>query len=36
MSLVGPRPLAIDHNETYLQVSRGYFAQHRVKPSITG
>jgi Undecaprenyl-phosphate glucose phosphotransferase len=36
MSLVGPRPHAIDHNEAYSQMIRGYFARHRVKPGLTG
>jgi Undecaprenyl-phosphate glucose phosphotransferase len=36
MSLVGPRPHAIDHNEEYARQIRGYFARHRVKPGITG
>ncbi|MFO1091097.1 MAG: undecaprenyl-phosphate glucose phosphotransferase [Hyphomicrobiales bacterium] len=36
MSLVGPRPHAIDHNEEYSRQIRGYFARHRVKPGITG
>jgi len=36
MSLVGPRPHAVDHNEEYSKRIRGYFARHRVKPGITG
>jgi Undecaprenyl-phosphate glucose phosphotransferase len=36
MSLVGPRPHAVDHNEAYAQKIRGYFARHRVKPGLTG
>jgi Undecaprenyl-phosphate glucose phosphotransferase len=36
MSLVGPRPHAVDHNEAYAQMIRGYFARHRVKPGLTG
>jgi exopolysaccharide biosynthesis polyprenyl glycosylphosphotransferase len=36
MSLVGPRPHAIDHNEEYAKKIRGYFGRHRVKPGITG
>ena len=36
MSLVGPRPHAVDHNEEYSRMIRGYFARHRVRPGITG
>lgn len=36
MSLVGPRPHALDHNEDFARQVRGYFARHRVKPGITG
>lgn len=36
MSLVGPRPHALDHNEEYGRQIRGYFTRHKVKPGITG
>jgi putative colanic acid biosynthesis UDP-glucose lipid carrier transferase len=36
MSLVGPRPHAVAHNEQYAQVIDDYLGRHRVKPGITG
>ena len=36
MSLVGPRPHAVAHNEEFAQIIAGYFSRHRVKPGITG
>ncbi len=36
MSLVGPRPHALDHNEEFARRMKGYFGRHRVKPGITG
>jgi putative colanic acid biosysnthesis UDP-glucose lipid carrier transferase len=36
MSIVGPRPHAVDHNEEYATKIRGYFSRHRVKPGLTG
>ena len=36
MSLIGPRPHALDHNEEFARRAEGYFARHRVKPGITG
>lgn len=36
MSLVGPRPHALYHNEEFGRAIRGYFARHKVKPGITG
>ena len=36
MSLVGPRPHAIAHNEEYAQIIDEYLIRHKVKPGITG
>jgi putative colanic acid biosynthesis UDP-glucose lipid carrier transferase len=36
MSLVGPRPHAIEHNESYAKRMNAYLARHRIKPGITG
>jgi putative colanic acid biosynthesis UDP-glucose lipid carrier transferase len=36
MSIVGPRPHAVAHNETYRKVIKGYMVRHKVKPGITG
>jgi putative colanic acid biosynthesis UDP-glucose lipid carrier transferase len=36
MSLVGPRPHAIAHNEQYRKLISGYMIRHKVKPGITG
>ena len=36
MSIVGPRPHAVAHNEEYRKVIKGYMLRHKVKPGITG
>lgn len=36
MSLVGPRPHAVAHNEQYRTLIHGYMLRHKVKPGITG
>jgi putative colanic acid biosynthesis UDP-glucose lipid carrier transferase len=36
MSVVGPRPHAVSHNETYRKLIDGYMVRHKVKPGVTG
>lgn len=36
MSIVGPRPHAVAHNEEYRTQIAGYMLRHKVKPGITG
>ena len=36
MSLVGPRPHAVAHNELYRKLIKGYMVRHKVLPGITG
>lgn len=36
MSIVGPRPHAVIHNEQYRGRIKGYMLRHKVKPGITG
>lgn len=36
MSIVGPRPHAVAHNDQYRKIVKAYMARHKVKPGITG
>ena len=36
MSIVGPRPHAVAHNEQYRQLIKAYMVRYKVKPGITG
>ncbi len=36
MSIVGPRPHAVVHNEMYRKLIKGYMIRHKVKPGVTG
>jgi len=36
MSIVGPRPHAVAHNEMYRKLIKGYMIRHKVRPGITG
>jgi putative colanic acid biosynthesis UDP-glucose lipid carrier transferase len=36
MSICGPRPHAVAHNEMYRKLIKSYMVRHKVKPGITG
>lgn len=36
MSIVGPRPHAVAHNELYRKLIKGYMLRHKVQPGISG
>src|SRR5258706_16458267 len=36
LSLVGPRPHAVIHNQSYAEILSNYATRHKVKPGITG
>ena len=36
MSIVGPRPHAVAHNEIYRKLIKGYMQRHKVRPGLTG
>ncbi|MBL0420193.1 undecaprenyl-phosphate glucose phosphotransferase [Ramlibacter sp. AW1] len=36
MSIVGPRPHAVAHNEFYRSLIKSYMVRHKVKPGVTG
>jgi len=36
MSVVGPRPHAVSHNEMFRLLIKGYMVRHKVRPGITG
>jgi putative colanic acid biosynthesis UDP-glucose lipid carrier transferase len=36
MSIVGPRPHAVAHNELYRELIKAYMVRHKVRPGITG
>jgi putative colanic acid biosynthesis UDP-glucose lipid carrier transferase len=36
MSIVGPRPHAVSHNEMYRKLIKGYMVRHKVRPGMTG
>jgi lipopolysaccharide/colanic/teichoic acid biosynthesis glycosyltransferase len=36
MSVVGPRPHALEHDDQYCKLVSGYMQRYRIKPGITG
>jgi putative colanic acid biosynthesis UDP-glucose lipid carrier transferase len=36
MSVVGPRPHALEHDDIYKDLVKGYMHRYRIKPGITG
>ncbi len=36
MSIVGPRPHAVAHNEQYRKIVDNYMIRHKIKPGVTG
>jgi putative colanic acid biosynthesis UDP-glucose lipid carrier transferase len=36
MSIVGPRPHAVAHNEFYREKVKGYMLRHKIRPGVTG
>jgi putative colanic acid biosynthesis UDP-glucose lipid carrier transferase len=36
MSIIGPRPHAISHNESYRGLVKGYMIRHKIKPGLSG
>ena len=36
MSVVGPRPHALEHDDIYKDLVKGYMYRYRIKPGITG
>lgn len=36
MSLIGPRPHAVNHDDEFSKIINGFFGRYRVKPGITG
>jgi putative colanic acid biosynthesis UDP-glucose lipid carrier transferase len=36
MSVIGPRPHAVAHNELYRKLISGYMIRHKIRPGMTG